>query len=50
MEKLHRGRENEMKFKLEVICLPHDLPQSQEITQVAMLKLTSVSQLLGTCI
>lgn len=45
-----RGRGNEIEFKLEVICLPCDLQWSQVIAQVAMLKLTCVSQLLGTCV
>lgn len=44
------GRGNEIEFKLEVICLPHDLQWSQVVAQVATLKLTSVSQLLSTCV
>lgn len=50
MKKFHQGKGNEIEFKLEVICLPRDLQWSQVIAQVAMLKLTSVSQLLGTCV
>lgn len=51
VKKFHWGRGNEIEFQLEVICLPHDLQWSQVIaSQVARLKLTSVSQLLGTCL
>lgn len=50
MKKFHRGRGDEIEFKLEVIYLTCDLQWSQVIAQAAMLKLTSVSPLLGTCV
>ena len=50
VKKFHWGRGNEIEFNLEVICLPRNPRWSQVTAPVPMVKLTSVSQLLGTCV